>query len=81
MQDRPCGDPECDGTASWEQDGDHCTYWACEECGYEFDYQQIVPQEGTCQVGIPESIRRAVGGLPQQHKGLPLLQIGRFPHE
>jgi len=81
-QDRPCGDPECDGTATWEQDGDHCTYWACEECGFEFGFEMLMPTaDDACQIGVPEQIRRAAS-LPAQRvldDGKPILQIGRRP--
>jgi hypothetical protein len=76
-----CGDPECGGTATLEQDGDHCTYWACEECGFEFGYELISQQDETCQIGVPESIRRQASAAANAvfDDGKPILQIGRRP--
>lgn len=65
-----CGDPDCDGLAEPEQDGD-VTYHACRDCGYEFNYQRLAPNQSTCAAGLPEALRRA--SQPE----LPLMQIGR----
>jgi hypothetical protein len=73
-----------------EPDGDaetHCH--ACVTCGFEFNYVRmdatsISGESGTCQVGIPESVRRAAAGFSEPHSheqpaGPPLLQIGKRP--
>lgn len=84
---RPCRDPECSGVAEPEQDQDHCTYWACPECGYEFGHVLIGKGEDeTCQIGVPEEIRKAASApmqaaLAEQTKGLPMLQIGKRSSE
>lgn len=66
---RDCADPECleengPRMAEPEQDGDH-SYYICTVCGYEFGWGKVqsqtmaVEQDGSCQVGIPETIRRS----------------------
>jgi len=83
---QPCGDPECSGVAEPEQDGD-CAYWACPECGYEFGYQLLgtgSKEDGSCQIGVPESIRRAASAPAQrafdeQTPGVFIGQIGKRP--
>lgn len=86
MSVRSCGDPECSGQAEPEQDGEHCSYWACPECGFEFGYELMSPDsdEGACQIGVPENIRRAASAPAQrvfdeQTRGLPVVQIQRRP--
>lgn len=77
----PCFDPECEGIAEPEQDGD-LLYFACTVCGSEFGWERIVIQtEPACQLGIPEDIRRAamrnvpgLDGAPKQ--GTPVT-LGR----
>jgi tRNA(Ile2) C34 agmatinyltransferase TiaS len=60
-----CPDPECGGRAVPEQDGE-LVYWQCEDCGYEFDYdQQRNPDADACQLGIPDGVRRAVAGTTE----------------
>lgn len=67
-----CGDPDCEGLAEPEQDGD-MTYHACRVCGYEFNYQRI-EQVDTCAAGIPvDALQQFVRPVPQP----VLLQIGR----
>jgi hypothetical protein len=68
--------PSCGELAEPEQDGD-LTYYAC-SCGYEWGYQQEVQQDNSCQLGVPEDIRRAAQPAPEA-PSLPLLQIGRRP--
>jgi hypothetical protein len=69
--------PSCAELAEPEQDGD-LTYYAC-SCGYEFGYQHIAEQQdSSCQLGVPEDIRRAAQPAPEA-SSLPLLQIGRRP--
>jgi hypothetical protein len=68
-----CADPDCDGLAEPEQDGD-VTYHACRECGYEFNYQRVAPPEPTCAQGIPiDALAQYVRPVPQP----VLFQIGR----
>lgn len=63
----PCRDPECAGVAEPEQDG-QTGFLACTECGHEFGYYKIettpvpVDAQGSCAIGVPESIRRAFPG-------------------
>lgn len=72
-----CRDPECDGSAELEQDGD-IRYFACAECGFEFDYQRLAVQvESACPVGVPEEIRRRTSPAPV--RAPVLLQIGMRP--
>lgn len=61
--EQPCRDPECDGTAEPEQDGDF-SYYACSRCGYEFGYQQVRRDAGSCQLGVPETVRRRADTTP-----------------
>jgi hypothetical protein len=64
-EQRPCFDPDCGGIAEPEQDGEHCKYWSCADCGNDFGFERLQPNvitedaDGTCQVGIPEAIRRS----------------------
>lgn len=80
---RPCADPECSGVAELERDGEHCTYWACSDCGFEFDYQLTDSEDPTCQIGVPEPVRRLASQAAQRvlDDGKPVLQIGRRPPE
>jgi hypothetical protein len=58
-----CPDSECGAVAEAEQDGD-LTYFTCSVCGYEFGYQRVnLSIEPSCQLGIPEDVRRK--GSPQ----------------
>lgn len=74
-----CADPECGQVAEPEQDGD-LHYWACTGCGYTFGFIQITQpfhadSDGTCSVGVPETIRRAASA--PMHRALgPLHSIG-----
>lgn len=69
---RPCyrGPEECDGFAYEEMDGT-LAYWACEKCGYEWGYQQTAADDPSCQLGIPEDVRRITSGEPKP-KVIPL---------
>lgn len=59
----PCRDPECTGQAEEEVDGD-VRYRVCQACGFEFAYERIEVggEQGVCQIGVPEELRRAVSG-------------------
>jgi hypothetical protein len=66
----PCGDPECaekGGLGFPEADGE-LRYYACTTCGYEFGYEMTRQPEGTCQLGIPEEVRRIASIVPAQEK-------------
>jgi len=79
----PCLDPECaerGGMAEPESDGD-LHYYACTICGYEGGYEQAVPAEGNCSLGIPEKVRRAAS-IPLSQEQQPVFlgaAIGRRP--
>lgn len=80
----PCRDPECAERGGMaEPDGDaEMRYYTCTECGYEFGYQQVKQDTGTCQIGVPEGVRRAAsaGAERAMAQSQPvLLQIGRRP--
>lgn len=68
-----CADEECvdefgvRSIAEPEQDGD-LTYWTCLVCGYEFGYQRAPDPnaEPSCQLGIPESVRRQGSVEPER---------------
>jgi hypothetical protein len=79
----PCGDPECaetGGRAEPESDGE-LRYYACTECGFEFGYEMTRQPEGTCQLGVPEEVRRAASFAPVQEPQPVFLgtTIGRRP--
>ena len=62
----PCRDPECDGIAEVEVDGDH-RYYECMECGFAFGYQRIsVSTDETCAIGVPEDLRRSASAPMEQ---------------
>lgn len=48
--------PACHEMAEPEQDGD-VSYFSC-GCGMDFGYQ-IVTEDPSCQLGVPEDLRRA----------------------
>lgn len=48
--------PSCGDRAQPEQDGD-LIYYAC-GCGHEFGYQRVAQQDSSCQLGVPEEIRK-----------------------
>lgn len=64
-----CADPDCNGTAEPEVDGEH-RYLACTTCGFEFGYkkaestQLALDSSGACAIGVPESIRAAFSAPP-----------------
>lgn len=69
--------PSCGDLAEPEQDGD-LIYYPC-GCGFEFGYQRVPEQQdSSCQLGVPEDIRRAAQPAPEA-TSLPILQIGRRP--
>ena len=86
--ERPC--PVCGELAEPEVDGDH-RYWECEseDCeapGYQWGYELLrdVVSEGSCQLGVPESVRRNSSAPMEQAMRKPGvvdlgLTIGRRP--
>ncbi len=92
----PCADPECldahgnRGAAEPETDGEH-RYHECTTCGYAFGWRRTTPalsgggvkSEGTCAVGVPEGLRRAMSAITPtvagSAAGPPLMQITRRP--
>ena len=77
----PCGDPECaevyGSMAEPESDGE-LRYYACITCGYEFGYEMTRQPEGTCQLGVPEEVRRIASREPaQEQQPVFLGAIGR----
>jgi hypothetical protein len=66
--------PACGELAEPEQDGD-LTYYAC-GCGNEFGYQRVVQEDSSCQLGVPEEIRK---GYSLAHAAV--LQGGPTPAE
>jgi hypothetical protein len=50
-----------------ESDGE-LRYYACAECGFEFAYEMTRQPEGTCQLGVPEEVRRIASIAPAQEK-------------
>lgn len=61
-EELPCANPDCDEEAvEPETDGD-VRYWECGECGYAWGYERLSEAtkiEGTCALGVPESLRKA----------------------
>lgn len=58
--------PSCGDKAEPEQEDD-LVYFAC-QCGHEFGYRRIAQEDTSCQLGIPESVRFAAGGIiPPEH--------------
>lgn len=76
-EERPCADPECEGSAEVEQDGEH-RYWQCVLCGFEFGWERV-PAPGavgggeSCSMGIPVATRAAVSSRAPVDLGM----IGR----
>ena len=65
--ERPC--PVCGAMTEPELDGDHRYYECedddCEAGGYTWGYERVaegVRIDGSCQLGIPEGIRREASG-------------------
>ena len=65
--------PSCHSRVEPEQDGD-VVFFPC-SCGYHFGYT-VIRSEPACQLGIPETIRRAAS-VPQS--GTVDVQISRRP--
>lgn len=93
--ERPCFDPSCaaeGGVGEPEQDGDH-RYFTCTLCGNDYGWERVETSvlveapDGSCSVGVPESIRRAASGgmekaLADQAKAGPVdlgMSIGKRP--
>ena len=70
--------PACGDCAQPEQDGD-LIYHAC-GCGHEFGYRRLPQQESTCQIGVPEDVRRQAS-LVIADTAMPVFlgSIGRRP--
>lgn len=81
---RPCPDSDCVGVAEPEADGD-LRYHACTQCGDEFGFERVVSQvrvdDGSCSLGVPAEVRRAVSAPMEkaQARQQPLLQISFGP--
>jgi hypothetical protein len=78
---RSPAEPEGDGEHQWKE---------CVTCGYQTgwvttDAVSVGGSGDTCQVGIPEGVRRAASSHAEralaQQAGPPLLQIGRRPEQ
>lgn len=68
---RPCGDPDCDGTAEPEGDQE-LRYFSCDVCGFEFGYQRVtteLAEVGGCSLGIPADVRRAASAPMERALG------------
>lgn len=64
----------CGRMAEPEQDGD-VLYFAC-SCGFESGYRRVAAADPSCQLGVPEDVRRQASvPLP----GPVLVTIGRRP--
>lgn len=72
-QTAACGDPECEGYAEQEVDGDH-RYMECTTCGFTWGYERVgEASDGTCAIGVPEPIRLAASGeAPRQAESVPV---------
>lgn len=59
LEELPCRDAECSGSAELERDGDHI-YYECGECGFTFGFERIAvdAEDPTCAIGVPEDVRR-----------------------
>jgi hypothetical protein len=62
-----------------EEDGD-LRLWVCNRCGDETGYVRIPVQEGSCQLGIPEDVRRAASVVPGSTEVF-IGTIGRRPSD
>lgn len=74
-----------------EVDGDH-KYKECPDCGYAWGYERVaegVTIDGSCSIGVPESVRRAASApmetaIASERRAQPVelgLTIGRRPQE
>lgn len=85
----PCKDPECaEQGGVGEPDGDtEVHYFVCNVCGFEFGYEQIKQSPDTCQLGVPESVRKVASSgmeaaIAAEQKAQPVpISIGRRPAE
>jgi hypothetical protein len=86
-EERPCANPDCDEEqVEPETDGD-VRFWECESCGYAWGYERLSEAtkiEGSCSLGVPESVRRAASGPVEAQLRKPGvvdlgLTIGRRP--
>jgi hypothetical protein len=71
--------PSCWGPAEPEDDGE-TRFWACAdpECGYEFGHLRLPAADPSCQLGVPEHVRRAAS--PPAARSEPFFPtIGRRP--
>ena len=83
-QEVECFDPSCvdeDGQRSMaepETDLDH-QYYTCKVCGNDFGWkrteasQMAVAKDGSCQIGVPEGVRRAFSPAEEQQSKQPIL--------
>ena len=68
----PCRDPECEGVAEVEQDG-NMAYYECQECEMQFGYRQLDQPDHACGIGVPESVRKIASYDPTpKPKTIPL---------
>ena len=57
-----------------EQDGD-CVAFECPHCGYSWGHTLVATTEDACQIGVPESVRRAgSAGSTPQNLGMPTIR-------
>lgn len=84
---RFCPDEDCGGVCEPEEDlgeGGLLRYYKCGTCEMEFGYVIVRDEEaaGTCQLGIPESVRKAISiqpDSPAAPRPVFLGTIGRRP--
>ena len=73
----PCANPDCDNEfVEPESDGD-VSYLECEVCGYAWGYRRLEERtriDGSCSLGVPESVRRAASAPAEQElrRGAPV---------
>lgn len=82
-QNRFCIDSDCAGIAEPEEElteGGTLRYFSCTRCQTEFGYEVVRDEDAapSCQLGIPEGVRRAASLAPQD-KGVFIGSIGRRP--
>ncbi len=71
------GCPDCGGPAEPEEE-DGLRKYVCTACEYEFGFQllQQAEPEGSCQLGVPEEVRRRAS-VPPRASEVFIGQIGR----